>query len=125
MQNSKAERLRKLASKRQIVRAKDARELGIPPTYLPRLARRGDLEKVGRGLYSSPDFSGTENTSLIEAAYQIPKGIVCLLSALRFHNFTTQSPHEAWMAIGHKAWAPKVSSPPVRIVRMSGPTLHF
>jgi predicted transcriptional regulator of viral defense system len=112
MQNSKAEKLRKLASKRQIVRAKDARELGIPRTYLPRLARRGDLEKVGRGLYSSRDFSGTENTSLIEAAYQIPKGIVCLLSALRFHNFTTQSPHEAWMAIGHKAWAPKVSSPP-------------
>jgi predicted transcriptional regulator of viral defense system len=125
MQNSKAEKLRKLASKRQIVRAKDARELGIPRTYLPRLARRGDLEKVGRGLYSSRDFSGTENTSLIEAAYQIPKGIVCLLSALRFHNFTTQSPHEAWMAIGHKAWAPKVSSPPVRIVRMSGPALHF
>src|SRR5260370_41114078 len=125
MQKSKAEKLRTLASKRQIVRAKDARELGIPRTYLPRLARRGDLEKVGRGLYSSRDFSGTENTSLIEAAYQIPKGIVCLLSALRFHNFTTQSPHEAWMAIGHKAWAPKLSSPPVRIVRMSWPALHF
>ncbi len=120
MQNSQAEKLRKLASKRQIVRAKDARELGIPRTYLPRLARRGDLEKVGRGLYSSRDFSGTENTSLIEAAYQIPKGIVCLLSALRFHNITTQSSHEVWMAIGHKAWAPKVSSPPVRIMRMSG-----
>ncbi len=93
MQNSKAEKLRKLASKRQIVRAKDTRELGIPRTYLPRLARQGDLEKVGRGLYSSRDFSGTENTSR--------------------------------MAIGHKAWAPKVSSPPVRILRMSGPALHF
>ena len=125
MQNSKAEKLRKLASKRQIVRAKDARELGIPRTYLPRLARQGDLEKVGRGLYSSRDFSGTENTSLIEAAYQIPKGIVCLLSALRFHNFTTQSPHEIWMAIGQKAWAPKISSPPIRLIRMSGAALHF
>src|SRR6266478_5623960 len=82
-QNSTAKKLRKLASKRQIVRAKDARELGIPRTSLPRPARHGDLEKVGRGLYSSRDFSGTENTSLIEAAYQIPKGIVCLLSALR------------------------------------------
>ena len=68
MQESKAEKLRRLASKRQIVRAKDAKELGIPRTYLPRLARRGDLERVGRGLYSSRDFSGTENTSLIEAA---------------------------------------------------------
>src|SRR6202008_2103472 len=72
MQNSKAEKIRKLESKRQIVRAKDGRELGIARTYLPRLASRGDLEKVGRGLYSSRDFSGTENTSLIEAAYQIP-----------------------------------------------------
>jgi hypothetical protein len=85
----------------------------------------GDLEKVGRGLYSSRDFSGTGNTSLIEAAYQIPKGTVCLLSAPRSHNFTTQSPREVWMAIGHKAWARKVSSPSVRVVRMSGPVIHF
>jgi Transcriptional regulator, AbiEi antitoxin len=124
MHKSKADKLRRLASKRQIVTAKDARELGIPRTYLPRLAHRGDLEKVGRGLYSSRDFSGTEHSSLIEAACQIPKGTVCLLSALRFHNFTTQSPHEVWMAIGHKAWAPKISSPPVRLVRMSGQALH-
>jgi predicted transcriptional regulator of viral defense system len=125
MHKSKADKLRRLASKRQIVRAKDVRELGIPRTYLPRLARRGNLEKVGRGLYSSRDFSATEHSSLIEAACQIPKGIVCLLSALRFHNFTTQSPHEVWMAIDHKAWAPKISSPPVRLVRMSGQALHF
>ncbi|HTQ61079.1 MAG TPA: hypothetical protein VMI32_12680 [Candidatus Solibacter sp.] len=125
MQKSKAEQLCKLASKRQILRAKDVSEIGIPRTYLPWLARRRDLENVGRGLYSSRDFSGTENTSLIEAAYQIPMGIVCLLSALRFHNFTTQSPHEVWMAIGHRAWAPKVSSPPVRLVRMSGEALRF
>jgi len=125
MEESKAEKLRRLASKHQIVRAKDAKELGIPRTYLPRLARRGHLEKVGRGLYSSRDFSATEHSSLIEAACQIPKGIVCLLSALRFHNFTTQSPYEVWMAIDHKAWAPEISSPPVRLVRMSGQALHF
>src|ERR1700693_2519679 len=125
LQNQKAENLRKLVSKRQIVRAKDARELGIPRTYLPRLARRGDLEKVGPGLFSSRGFSRTEHSSLIAAAFQTPQGTVCLLSALRFHNFTTQSPHEVWMAIGHKAWAPKISSPPVRLVRMSGPALHF
>src|SRR5258708_16443433 len=86
MQNSKAEKLRNLASKRQIVSAKDPRELGIPRTYLPRLARRGALDKVGRGLYSSRDFAATETTSLIDAAYQIPKGIVSLLSAPRFHT---------------------------------------
>ncbi|MGB9432652.1 MAG: hypothetical protein WBQ89_10455, partial [Candidatus Acidiferrum sp.] len=65
------------------------------------------------------------HVTFIEAAYQLPKGIVCLLSALRFHNFTTQSPPEVWMAIASKAWAPKISSPSIRIVRMSGPALHF
>src|SRR5260370_17966173 len=64
MQNSKAEKLRKLASNRQLVRAKDERELGIPRTYLPRLARRGALEKVDLRLLSSPDFPETQNLSL-------------------------------------------------------------
>jgi predicted transcriptional regulator of viral defense system len=116
---------RSLASKRQVVRAKDASELGVPRTYLPRLAERGQLQKIARGLYSAPHFSATEHASLIEAAYQVPKGIICLLSALRFHNITTQSPREVWMAIGHKAWAPKVPSPPVRFARMSGAPLQF
>jgi predicted transcriptional regulator of viral defense system len=125
MDKSKTEKLRRLASKRQIVRAKDASELGVPRAYLPRLARRGQLEKIARGLYSSRDFSATEHVSLIEAAYQVPKGVICLLSALQFHNLTTQSPREVWMAIGHKAWAPRISSPPVRLTRMSGPAFHF
>jgi predicted transcriptional regulator of viral defense system len=125
MRKSKTEKLRRLASKRPALRAKDASEIGVPRTYLPRLAHRGHLEKIARGLYSSRDFPATEHASLIEAAYQAPKGILCLLSALRFHNLTTQSPREVWMAIGHKAWAPRISSPPVRLVRMSGLALHF
>jgi len=72
-----------------------------------------------------PSSQATSTSTLIEAAYQLPKGIVCLLSALRFHNFTTQSPHEIWMAIEQKAWAPKISSPPIHLIRMSGAALHF
>jgi predicted transcriptional regulator of viral defense system len=125
MPSPKTDKLLQLAKKRQIVRTKDASALGIPRNYFTRLVRKGVLEKVGRGLYTSPDFSGTEHLTLIEAAYRVPKGVVCLLSALRFHNFTTQSPHEVWMAIGQKAWAPKVSAPPIRLVRMSGPALHY
>jgi predicted transcriptional regulator of viral defense system len=125
MPRSKTEKLRKLAAKRHFVTAKDAGALGVPRNYLPRLARRGHLEKIARGLYTSPDFSPTEHASLIEAAYQVPKGVICLVSALRFHNLTTQSPREVWMAIAHKGWAPKISSPAVRFARMSGPSLHF
>ena len=60
-----------------------------------------------------------------KSGYQLPKGIVCLLSALRFNNFTTQSPHEIWKAIGQKPRAPKISSPPIRLIRMSGAALRF
>jgi predicted transcriptional regulator of viral defense system len=83
------------------------------------------FEERLRGLYTSPKFSGNGHLTLLEAADQLPKGIVCLLSALRFHNFTTQSPREIWMAIAQKAWARKISSPPIRLIRMSGAALHF
>ncbi len=117
--------LLRLAAERQIVRTRDARALGIPPNYLGRLVHKGLLKKVRRGIYASPTFSETENATLVEAASQLPKGVVCLLSALRFHDFTTQSPRDVWMAIGQKSWAPKNSSISIRLVRMSGQSLSF
>jgi len=122
---SKSSRLLTLAGKRQILRAKDVFALGIPRNYLPRLVRKGVLTRVGRGLYASSSSPVTEHLSLIEAACQVPKGIVCLLSALQFHKFTTQSPHQVWMAIDVKAWTPRALSPSIRLVRMSGQALHF
>ena len=82
MRISPTDKLIQLAAKRQIIRTKDASELGVPRNYLGRLVRKGILEKVRRGLYTSPKFSGNEHLTLIEAAYQLPKGIVCLLSAV-------------------------------------------
>jgi len=121
---SKSNQLLSLASKKQIVRSIDAYTLGIPRNYLSRLVRKGLLTKVSRGLYRSKTSPVTEHLSLIEASYKVPKGVICLLSALRFHKFTTQSPHEIWMTIGNKAWAPSIVSPPVRFVRMSGKAFH-
>ena len=122
---SKSNRLVNLAAKKLIIRAKDMFALGIPRNYLPRLVQKGVLRRVGRGLYASNSSPVTEHLSLIEAAWNVPKGIVCLLSALRFHKFTTQSPHQVWMAIDVKARAPRITSPPIRFVRMSGPALRF
>jgi predicted transcriptional regulator of viral defense system len=90
MPKSKAEKLRNLATKRQIITAADAAQLGVPRTYLSRLARRGQLEKIARGLYTSPAFSPSEHASLVEASYQVPKGVICLLSA---SDFTTSLPN--------------------------------
>jgi predicted transcriptional regulator of viral defense system len=122
---SKSNRLLALAAKRQILRSKDVSGLGIPRNYLPRLVRRGILRKLGRGLYASASLQITEHVSLVEAAYKVPRGTICLLSALQFHKFTTQAPHQVWMAVDVKAWAPRVKSPPVRFVRMSGRALRF
>jgi predicted transcriptional regulator of viral defense system len=125
MRSTHTDRLLRLAAEHQIVRARDARALGIPPNYLGRLVHKGLLKKVRRGIYTSPTFADTENTTLVEAASQLPKGVVCLLSALRFHDITTQSPRDVWMAIGQKSWAPKSSSISIRLVRMSGHSLSF
>jgi predicted transcriptional regulator of viral defense system len=122
---SKSNRLLALAAKRQILRSKDIFALGIPRNYLPRLVRKGVLRKVGRGLYAPTSSRVTEHVSLVEAAHKVPNGVVCLPSALQFHKFTTQAPHQIWMAIGVKAWAPRVTSPPMRLVHMSGPALRF
>jgi len=79
---------------------------------------------VGRGLYALPDRSVSEHNTLAEVARKHPHAIVCLLSALRFHDLTTQSPFEVWLAIPNKARAPKMDYPPLRIVRFSGEALN-
>jgi predicted transcriptional regulator of viral defense system len=117
--------LAKLARQKHVLRARDLDEIGVPRNYLLRLVQRGMLERVGRGLYAVPNIEITEHQSLLEAALRVPNGVICLLSALRFHGLTTQSPFEIWIAIDRKAWRPKISSPPLRIVRFSGPAFTF
>jgi len=53
----------------------------------------------------------------------VPEGVICLLSALRFHGLTTQNPFEVWIAIDRKAWRPRVAHPPLRLFYLSGPAL--
>jgi predicted transcriptional regulator of viral defense system len=106
-----------------ILRPRDLDQFGIARTYLHRLEQRGLLERVGRGLYRLPHSEVTEHHSLATACKAVPHGVICLLSALRFHDMTTQAPFEVWMAIGTRARQPKPGSLPLRIVRFSGPAL--
>ena len=87
------------------------------------LHRRGLLERVGRGIYAAKESKVTENHSLAEVAKRVPHGVLCLLSALRFHQMTTQLPHEVWLAIGFKARSPKPDGLVLRVVRFSGKAL--
>ena len=102
------------------LRARDVRASGLSSPELARLVEAGQLEHVGRGLYVPAKAKITEHHSLVEAAARVPHGVVCLLSALRFHGIGTQNPHEVWLAIDVKAWKPVADSPPLRIVRFSG-----
>jgi len=112
-----------LAKERGIVRPRDLEPIGVPRVTLTRLVRSGRLVRPARGLYVLPDRPVSEHTALAEVARKYPNGIVCLLSALRFHGLTTQAPFEVWLAVPNKARAPRLEYPPLRIVRFSGAAL--
>lgn len=98
---------------------------GLTRDQLPALVRSGAVERIGRGLYRIADAEPTENYSLAMACARVPNSIVCLLSALRVHGIGTQAPAEVWLAIPHKARAPRVHELRLRIVRFSGPAWTF
>lgn len=106
-----------------IARSRDLEQQGISRTQLRRLVARGVVERVSRGLYRLPGAALNERQHFMEAALRVPGGVLCLLSALRFHGLTTQNPFEVWMAIGRKAWRPRIGHPPLRLFYLSGPAL--
>lgn len=112
-----------LAKRKGILRVKDLQEAGIHPEYLRRLCEKGTLLKIGRGLYMSADAPLSANTSLAQASRRVPCGVICLLSALRFHEIGTANPFEVWIALDQDVRRPRVEYPPLRIVRFSGKAL--
>ena len=106
-----------------VVRPRDLDALGLTRTRLARLTAEGRVQRVGRGLYTATDAPITEHHSLATAAKRVPRGVVCLLSALRYHDISTQAPFEVWIAIGEKDWRPTSGTPPMRVVRFSGHAL--
>lgn len=108
-----------LTQQQGLIRPRDLDAHGVPRVYLTRLVRQGHLTRVGRGLYARPERPISEHTALAEVARRYPRAVVCLLSALRFHELTTQAPFEVWLAIPGKARAPRLDYPPLRLVRFS------
>jgi len=112
-----------LAGRRSLLRARDLAEQGLPTVVLSRLVVAGKLERIARGVYSLPGRALSEHRSLAEVALRVPRGVVCLLSALRVHGIGTQAPFEVWMAIPHHSPTPRLDQPALRVVRMSGTAL--
>lgn len=117
---SPSTRLLELARRQGVLRVRDLAAHKIHPEYLRRLCQKGLLTRTARGLYVPADASPTENRTLAEVCKRVPRGVVCLLSALRFHTLTTQMPFEVWLAVDRRARRPGAADLPLRIVRFSG-----
>lgn len=113
-----------LARKHPLLRARDVQAEGLPTITLTRLVAAGKLERIARGIYAIPGRKPGPHRSLAEVAIRVPRGVVCLLSALRVHEIGTQAPFEVWLALPHHMPAPKLDRPAVRVVRMSGAALE-
>ena len=112
-----------LLRSRGMLRLKDFMAEGIGPETLARLVREDAVARPARGLYQLSDAPIDATHTLAEAAALVPKGIVCLTSALQYHELTLLMPAAVWMAIERTAWRPRIDYPRIRFVRFSGDSL--
>lgn len=108
-----------------VLRTKDALRLGIHPETLYRMRDTGELGSLGRGLYRLSDLPPLGNPDLVTVAMKVPGGVICLISALAFHELTTQIPHEVYLALPRGAEPPRLSHPPIRVFWFTKGTFEF
>ena len=106
-----------LLKQRGMVRLSELTKAGVTAATVSRMMEKGLIHRLGRGLYQLPDASLDVNHSLAEAAKLVPKGVVCLTSALAFYELTDTIPSRVWMAIGPKDRRPRAEHPPLQFVR--------
>lgn len=122
---NRQQQILELAREKGIIRAEDLEAVGISRNYLYRMHKEGLLKKSAVGLYTLPEAPVTENSSLAEVAKRLPRAVVCLISALSYHEITTQIPHEIWLTIPRGSWRPDVKYPPLNLTYVSGPAYSF
>jgi predicted transcriptional regulator of viral defense system len=114
------QRILTLTRKHGIIRVQDLKDEGIHPEYLRRMVAQGLIIQAGRGLYTAADADISAHHSLAQVSKWVPRGVICLISALQFHNIGTQNPFEVWLALERNVASPRIQYPPLRIVRFSG-----
>jgi predicted transcriptional regulator of viral defense system len=120
---SQRERAVAALSRNGMTRLAELLRAGVTAATISRLERAGVIVRLSRGLYQLPDAAIDANHSLAEASKLVPRGVVCLGSALAFHDLTDHIPSKVWMAIGRKDWRPRITHPPMRFVRFSADAL--
>ena len=115
-----AQRVLALLNRKGILRPSDLDDIGAPRVVLTRMTTSGQLEKTGRGIYRLPGSHRSEHESLATIATKVPQAVFCLLTALQFHELTTQLPRQIWIAMPHGSHVPKIDYPPVKMVQLTG-----
>jgi len=103
-----------------VLRTTEALRSGIHPRTLYAMRDSGLLERVSRGVYRLAGSPPLGNPDLVTVATRIPSGVICLISALSFHELTTQIPHEVHVALPSGAEEPRLDHPPIRTYRFAG-----
>lgn len=117
---TKYEQLKKRFDKERIIRASSLREAGFHAQLITDMIRNGEIIRLGRGVYSLPDGNNTETSDYEILSHVVPKGIICLVSALRFHGLTDENPHMISLALEHGYHPPKIDYPPAQFFIFSG-----
>lgn len=113
----------RLASSGRPIRIREVLQAGIHPEYVRRLYHRGVLAKPSRGTYTLASNPTGDRFAVALASTLVPKGVVCLGSALKFHGIAAGASTDVWVAIDVKAWQPRPKAVPLRVVRFSGDAL--
>ncbi|MBV9065823.1 MAG: type IV toxin-antitoxin system AbiEi family antitoxin domain-containing protein [Methylobacteriaceae bacterium] len=103
----------------RVARLVEIRRAGVTAATVSRLADAGIVARLGRGLYQLANAPAEPHHHLAEAAKRVPRGVICLASALAFHGITVKTPCQVWIAIGPKDWKPRIDYPVVRVVRFA------
>ena len=115
--------LRSLLRRSGTLRTSQLVAAGVARVQLSRMVAAGTLKRVSRGIYALPSYRPPQNAALLMVAQRAPRAVICLLTALRIHDITTQSPAEIWIAIGNKDRPPRMTYPKLRVMRFSARAL--
>jgi predicted transcriptional regulator of viral defense system len=102
-----------------ILRASTAIELGIPKHALYRMVKDGELVREAAGIYRLTESEPLGNPDLVQISLRVPRAVICLISALYFHELTTQIPHQVHFALPRDVKTPKIEYPPIRVFHLS------
>lgn len=102
-----------------ILRASTAIELGVPQHVIYKMVETGELVREAQGIYRLSESEPLGNPDLVQISLRVPRAVICLISALYFHELTTEIPHQVHIALPRDVKRPKIEYPPLKAFHFS------